>query len=128
MPLKEQARPNKAPPPERPSNSAAIDVYRMASVVEAEASGEPYECRCLVAEVLQNRAKSQGLDVSASSKIGIKSKKPSPESIKIAKKVLSSQHKHRMSYFLNPQLSTDKKWLLEVRDRKKIRCGKQLFF
>lgn len=107
---------------------ALVDVYHMAATIEAETGGEPERCKCLVGEVLENRAAYQKTNISKSASIGVKMKKPSPESIKIAKKILSSQHEHTLLFFHNPTTATDKKWLRRTANRKKVKCGKQVFF
>jgi len=107
---------------------SGIDVWYMAAVIESEARGEPCECQVLVGEVLQNRAKRQGKTIAESAFIGFKRKTPSEKSIEIARKVLTLKPNHGLFYFFNPDLSTDKKWLKKVSNRKKIRCGGHLFF
>ena len=126
LPLKEMASKNIGHIPTLAAS--LIDVYHMAATIEAETGGEPERCKCLVGEVLENRAFDQKTNVSKSAKNGVKMKKPSPESIKIAKKILSSQHKHHLLFFHNPKTATDKKWLRRTANRKKAKCGKQEFF
>lgn len=110
------------------SRPAGIDVLAMASVIEAEARGEPERCKCLVGEVLKNRADWQGLTINESSLIGLKRKKPSQKSIETAKFVMQNQHEHSFIFFLNPDLATDAKWIAQNRKFKKVRCGGHVFW
>jgi len=100
----------------------------MAAVIEAEAGGEPGKCKCLVGEVLENRASEQGKTISASAGNGLEQKKPSRESIETASKILNSKHRHKLLFFHNPKTATDFRWLRKVAGRKKVKCGKQVFF
>jgi len=100
----------------------------MAAVIEAEAGGEPEKCKCLVGQVLENRASEQGATISASAGNGFKQKTPSRASIETASKILNSKHRHKLLFFHNPKTATDFRWLRKVAGRKKVRCGKQVFF
>jgi spore germination cell wall hydrolase CwlJ-like protein len=105
-----------------------IDLYHMAAVIEAEASGEPVKCKCLVGQVLENRASEQGKTISASAGNGLAQKTPSRGSIETASKILNSKHRHRLLFFHNPKTATNSRWLRKVTGRKKVKCGKQLFY
>jgi spore germination cell wall hydrolase CwlJ-like protein len=107
---------------------ALIDLYHMAAVIEAEASGEPGKCKCLVGEVLENRAAEQGATISASADNGLEQKPPSWASIETASKILNSKHRHKLLFFHNPKTATDSRWVRKVAGRKKVKCGKQVFY
>lgn len=111
-----------------PSYPAAIDVYQMASVIEMETGGEPERCQCLAGETLENRAAAQGLTIAESATVGLKRKKPSPKALEIARKIINQNHAHTFQFFYNPKTATDKGWLFKNRNKKKRRCGRQLFF
>ena len=119
---REAARPLSSPPnlPISLANRPAlIDVHHLGGIIEAEVIGEPCECQFLAGEIWENRGKSGE---------GFKAKKPSKEALKIARKVLTSQHEHSLKYFYNPLTATDTEFLRFAKRHKKVRCGRQMFF
>lgn len=116
LPFRESARTTTLPAENH--QIAAVDVYRMAAILEAEAIGEPYKCQCLVGQVWLNRGKSNE---------GFARKKPTQRAIKLARKILTLEHGHKLKYFLNPRTATDKKQLRRSRGWN-VRCGGHVFW
>lgn len=112
-----------------PPKIAAIDLYATASVLEAEARGEPHKCQCLAMSVLVNRSRAKNTTIQRTSFRGFARKKPSERSVKIAKNFLTSHVQNAdFQYFLNPETATDFDWVEATKKDWKVRCGAHVFW
>lgn len=103
------------------------DVYAVASVVYAECRGEPIEGQIAVIDVIRNRAEKKGIPIAEATKRGMVSGKLDHRFVLLADSILKLPVGHEWTYFHNPDIATDTKWLRKTKTWPRTKIGGHVF-
>lgn len=108
---------------------AAIEVFRLARMMNCEAMGEGTQGMVFCADAAKNRAKKHCKNLAQELESGFcLSDVPKPEILELARQIINCEPIHEYTYFLNPDKARNKRFLRWSKTRQNSILGQHYFF